>query len=77
MVSLAGLLVNLWGWCKATLTLCTAWGSRLADRQWLAARLRLDAWRDLLRESILADYGVATVLAFPFPLASSSRFAEY
>jgi hypothetical protein len=75
-VSLACLLVNLWVWCKATLVLCTAWGARRAARQWLDAALRLDGWRDLLRESILADYGVATALSFPFPLASS-RFAEY
>ncbi len=77
VVSLACLLVNLWVWCKATLALCTARGARRAARQWLDARLRLDAWRDLLRESILADYGVATTLSFPFPLASSSRVAEY
>jgi hypothetical protein len=77
LVSLACLLVNLWVWCKATLVLCTARGARRAARQWADATLRLAAWRDLLRESILTDYGVRETLAFPFPLASSSSFAEY
>ena len=77
LVSLACLLVNLWVWLKATLVLCAAWGARRAARQWLDATLRLDAWRDLLREAILAEYGVRETLAFPFPLASVIRFAEY
>jgi hypothetical protein len=77
LVSLACLLVNLWVWCKATLALCTAWGARRAARQWLDATLRLAVWRDLFRESILAEYGVRDSLTFPFNLAASSRFADY
>ena len=77
LVSLACLLVNLWVWLKATLVLCAAQSARRAARQWVDATLRLDAWRDLLREAILTDYGVRDRLAFPFPLASVTRFAEY
>jgi putative transposase len=77
LVSLACLLVNLWVWFKATLVACTAWGLRRAARQWLDATLRLDGWRDLLREAILTHYGVRDVLRFPFPLTCTIRFADY
>ena len=77
LVALACLLVNLWVWLKATLVLTTAWGARQAARRWLDVTLRLDGWRDLLREALLAHYGVRDRLVFPFPLATTSRVAEY
>jgi DDE family transposase len=77
LLTLAFLLLNLWLWLKATLVLATAWGYRRAARAWLDATCRLDVWRDLLREAILAHYGVRQMLTFPFPLTHSLPIAEY
>lgn len=60
------LLTNLWVWLKAAILAATSRRDRLAARAWLDTTFRLDAFRDLLTQALLARYGVHSALSYPF-----------
>ena len=77
LLTIAGLLSNLWVYFKTVVVDSTARGDRRAARQWLDTRLRLDRWRDLLLESIKALYRVAATLLYPFRLGTLLQIGNY
>jgi hypothetical protein len=60
------LLTNLWVWLKAAILDATSPRNRPAARAWLDTAFRLDAFRDLLTQALLARYGVHSALPYPF-----------
>jgi hypothetical protein len=77
LLTIAGLLSNLWVYCKTLLVRSTARHDRRAARQWLDAMLRLDRWRDLLLDAIKARYHVRDALHYPFGLTLSPGIGNY
>jgi putative transposase len=77
LLTIAGLLSNLWVFAKALLVGRTARRHRRSARQWLDAMLRLDRWRDLLLDAIKAHYHVSDALHFPFNLTLSLQIGKY
>jgi len=77
LLTIAGLLSNLWVYCKTLLVRSTARHDRRAARQWLDAALRLDRWRDLLLDAITRRYHVRDALYYPFGLTLSPQIGKY
>lgn len=70
LVTIALLLVNLWGWLKAHLVTRPPRSARAAARAWRESAFRLDRFGDLLWEAIRARAQVHTALHYPFRFAT-------
>lgn len=77
LLTIAGLLSNLWVYGKALLVGSTARADRRAARQWLDRALRLDRWRDLLLSAIKALYHVPDAVHYPFDLTLIPQIGKY